>query len=113
MQIACALQCLTLLGASPQEVVARLIVQSQQAFFQAQARNAFQARASNVDMFTVVNAEAQYKRKIKQSMREINDELPRIEELRLSLLNVRALALTLSSRSATATEPGRVAAGCG
>jgi hypothetical protein len=72
-----------------QEVFARLIVQSQQAFFQAQTKNALQSRASNIDMFTVVNAEAQYKRKLKQTIREINDEMPRIAELRQSLGDVR------------------------
>ena len=73
-----------------QDLVARLIVQSQQAFFQAQSRNAFQARGTGVDMFAVVSAEAQYKRKIKQFVRELNDELPRIAELRTALGSVRA-----------------------
>ena len=88
-----------------QEVVARLIVQSQQAFFQAQTKNPFQPRASNVDMFTVVNAEAQYKRKLKQTIREINDEMPRIAELRQSLGNVRcplpSTLTTLRARTLT------------
>jgi hypothetical protein len=72
-----------------QDLVARLIVQSQQAFFQAQTRSSFQARAPSVDMFTVINAEAQFKRKLKQTVRELNEEAARAAELRTSLGDVR------------------------